>query len=395
MHALKLEASEMQAPSRAADSVSNGRRVHYLCFQVTREGQASHAHVHGILRGLERRGWQTALLQPDDPGGRETSLWRKAFSSLGVQWRLWTADPPPDILYYRMHPAALLSVLWARLRGIPTVGEVNGTFADVELIYPFLLPLMPLIYCVSLGCLRLSSALITVTGSLAEWLRRKCGRTPVYVVSNGADTELFRPNCLGKRPLDNPYVVFVGAMSPWQGVDTLLAAVERPEWPEEVKLLFVGSGMERRAVERAAKKGTRVLYWGQMPHRSIPRIIAGSLAGLSTQNRMRGRNARYGFSAIKVYEAMACGVPVIVTDFPGQGDLVREARAGLVVQPEDAAGIALAVSFLYSSPDAVNEMGACGRKAVEQFHTWQHRADQTEIILLEALRKHAGTKDGN
>jgi glycosyltransferase involved in cell wall biosynthesis len=291
-----------------------------------------------------------------------------------------------------MHPAALPSVVWARLRGIPKIGEVNGTIADLRLVYPRLLPIAPVIYQVCLACLRLSSSLITVTKPLAEWLRTKAGRVPVHVVPNGANTDLFRPDASPGANRAHPYVVFVGAMSPWQGIDTLLAAVDRPEWPEQVRLVFVGDGMARPAVQRAAERNARVVYYGQLPHRSISGILAASLAGLSTQNGKRGDAARYGFSAMKVFETMACGTPVIVTDFPGQGEVVREAGAGIVIQPEDAAGVASAVSFLYANPGVAAKMGARGREAAERFHTWQHRADQTDRIILELIDAESGTR---
>jgi glycosyltransferase involved in cell wall biosynthesis len=389
MSAHNVPFANLETPAQGADHhverVGEARRLYYLCFQVTREGQASHAHVNEILRGLERQGWRTALFEPNHAGGRKTPLWRKVLSSFGPQWRLWKTKPAPDILYYRSHPAAILSIIWARLHGIPVVGEVNGTFADLTLVYPRLWPLAPLVYGVAWACFRLTSALITVTGPLGAWLQSKAGRTPVYVVANAANAELFRPDAQRDCPLADPYIVFVGAMSPWQGIDTLLEAVERPEWPDRVKLLFVGDGVERPAVECAAGRNARVLYWGHKPHRSIPGIVAASLAAVSTQNRKRGNCAQYGFSAMKVYEAMACGAPLIVTDFPGQGDVVREANAGFVVAPEDAEGIAKAVASLYSNPQAAREMGQSGRRTVEQFHTWQHRADRLQRILLGIL----------
>lgn len=40
------------------------RRMAYLCLQATREGQASYAHVHEIIKGLEHRGWEVQLFEP-------------------------------------------------------------------------------------------------------------------------------------------------------------------------------------------------------------------------------------------------------------------------------------------------------------------------------------------
>jgi glycosyltransferase involved in cell wall biosynthesis len=361
------------------------RRLYYLCFQVTREGQASHAHVNEILGGLQDRGWQVALFQPKR-GGSKTSLLRKLGDSLAPQAKLWKTRPRPHILYCRLHPAALPSLIWARLHGIPVISEVNGTSSDLRLVYPHLFLLGPLVTAASTICLALASRAITVTAALAGWLQQRTPWTRVEVVPNAANERLFRPDAIAPRPVDEPYVVFVGAMSPWQGIDTLIEAASLPAWPDAVKLVFVGDGVERQRVEDAAVANPRIVYVGRKPYADIPGILAQSLAGLSTQNRRRGRSSAYGFSAMKVYETMSCGRPAIVTDFPGQGDLVRGENAGIVLEPEDAAGVARAVAFLHANPDAASQMGHNGRAAVEQRHTWAHRAATTEVILRSALQ---------
>lgn len=359
--------------------------IHYLCFQVTEEGQASHAHVNEILNGLRNRGWKTELFQPRHSGGKKTPIWKKLLSSFEPQWNLWNSPQKPDVIYYRAHPAALPTVLWAKIKGIPVIGEVNGTLSDVSLIYPWLKPLLSIIYLASVSCFRLSTTLITVTDGLADWLRNIVRKVPVYTVPNGANATYFHPEVERGLHFDDPYILFFGAMSPWQGIDTLIDAVNSPVWPHQVKLIFVGDGFERQRVVEAARNNNKIIYLGTKPHHQIPGIIAGSIAGVSTQNNKRGKTAKYGFSALKVYETMACGVPVIVTDFPGQGDVIRAAKAGIVVSPEDDQAIAEAVLYLYNNPDVAMSFGNNGRVAVENGHTWQHRADQTELILLKSI----------
>jgi glycosyltransferase involved in cell wall biosynthesis len=213
------------------------------------------------------------------------------------------------------------------------------------------------------------------------------------VVPNAANPDVFRPEPASSEIPLTRYVVFVGALSPWQGIDTLLEAVADEEWPSDTKLVFVGDGVERPNVEAAAAKNRKVLYLGRRPQKSIPGIISGSIAGLSTQNRKRGASSEYGFSAIKVFEIMACGRPAIVTDFPGQGDVVRNANAGIVTAPESPKAIAKAVATLRSHPEVADRLGRNGREAIEQEHTWQHRANTTSSILNSVLsrrdRKHA------
>ncbi len=40
-------------------------KLSYVCLQTTREGQASHAHVNEIIKGLQARNWDVALFEPE------------------------------------------------------------------------------------------------------------------------------------------------------------------------------------------------------------------------------------------------------------------------------------------------------------------------------------------
>lgn len=359
--------------------------LYYLCFQATKEGQASHAHVHEIIGGLEHRGWKVSLFEPDYGSvPQPLSLWRRVAQYLPTQLRLWRASPRPKVLYVRAHPAALPSLIWAKLHGIAVFEEVNGTFDDLRLMYPLLLPLFPLIYVASLVSLSLADGLITVTNELRDWLQTKTKGKIISVVPNGANTELFCPGQATREMGPDPYAVFVGAMSPWQGIETMLAAIRLPQWPAPVRLVLVGTGVEQGIVEAAAALDPRILYLGHRDYQQIPAIVRGAVAGLSVQNTRR-KSRKYGFSALKVFETLACGVPVIVTDFPGQREMIAGIASGIVIPPDDPIALASAVRKLNGDPEAARDMGRRGREAMVRDHSWQNRADATGNMICHVL----------
>lgn len=179
------------------------------------------------------------------------------------------------------------------------------------------------------------------------------------------------------------YVVFVGSLSVWQGVETMLRALEDPAWPQDVDLWVVGDGVERAKVE-AASGCARLLYLGSRPYAEVPEIIATSLAGISPQTSPMGRS-NTGLFPLKVFETMASGVPVVVSDYPGQADLVRDTQCGVVIPPGDPAALARAVRFLRDHPELRRSMGARGRRAVEELHSWDRRAEATADLLHSIL----------
>jgi glycosyltransferase involved in cell wall biosynthesis len=362
------------------------RTIHYLCLQATREGQASHAHVHEVIRGLRRRGWEVVLFEPTYAANqRPVSIARKIWEFITLQLKVWRTRPRPDLFYMRDHIGLLPSYIWARLRGIPVISEINGSFADYCLAYPSLRIIRPFIAAAGRLCFRLSDAVIAVTPHLCEWVQSETGSKPTFLVPNGANTDLFRPDAECKHELPDQYVTFVGAFAAWQGISIMLQAVKDPEWPADVKLVLTGGGREQPAVEKAAGENERVIYLGTQPYREVPGIITGAIAGISAKSNPGGWTDNYGLYPLKVFETLACGVPAIVTDFPGQRELITDHNCGLVIPQNDPSSLARAVSYLRQHSDERAEMGRRGRQIVEKQYSWQHAADTTGGVINQVL----------
>lgn len=364
----------------------------YLCLQATREGQASYAHVREIIKGLKRRGWDVELFEPSYVKSQKAiGPFKRLMEFLRVQLLLWrrARNKRIDALYIRWHFASYPTALLARWCDIPVVQEVNGPYEDLFIAWPWTRRLKWLFTFLMRSQLKMTDAIITVTPHLAEWAKKEAGHNRVHIVPNGANTELFCPGAKIDPSLPvfkYPYVIFFGALAPWQGIETMLKALDDGAWPEDVRLVIAGDGAERSQVEVVATRTERLVYLGQQPYSLLPGLIANALAGLSPQNN-RGQRSATGLLPLKLFETLACGVPVIVTDFPGMADLVREYSCGLVIPPDDPKALAEAVRYLYEHPKIRAEMGRRGRESVEKKHSWDSRADDTHCILLQLSSK--------
>ena len=355
----------------------------YLTLQATREGQAAHAHVHEIVAGLRLRKWEVILFEPAY-GMKTPSVLRRLIAFVSVQLRMIRSLRGVDIAYVRWHFACLPAVLALKALRIPVVLEVNGPYEDLFVAWPQARRVAPMIRWMLRTQLRLAAAVVVVTERLEKWIGEEGGNAPIHVIPNGANTILFSPEAVSSRALPERYVVFFGALAPWQGIDTLLEAVERPEWPPDVHLVIAGDGAKLSLVKQVADRNSRVVYLGLIPYKEMPGVVARSIAGLSPQNNISNRSDK-GLSPLKVFETLACSVPIIVTDFPGQADLVRSGKCGLVISPDDAAALARAVRYLHDAPQEAREMGARGRELVVREHSWDHRAEATAAVLKRVI----------
>jgi glycosyltransferase involved in cell wall biosynthesis len=156
-------------------------------------------------------------------------------------------------------------------------------------------------------------------------------------------------------------ISFVGMIEPWKGVHHLLTAYARLALPDAELFLWGGSG---------SRAMTRLLGEYQARH---PGIHAGPVA-----MREVGYGAVYGTSSVLVHpslsdgfayavvEAMASGLPVIVTDRTGAADLVVEGENGFVVPAGDVDALVDRLRHLAAHPELLPEMGRRARDAVRR-----------------------------
>lgn len=362
-------------------------KIDYLCLQATRQGQASHAHVHEIIRGLEKRGWEVTLFEPNyAQNSLPPSIMRKFCQYILVQLRLWCRSTPGRLLYVRYHPAALVTALWAKIRGIPVVQEVNGPYDELALFLPWGRTFRRSLEWTMRLPLVLASSVIVVTPGLRQWVLAKSLNSDVCVIPNAANTDLFHPGARLHFEVPKPFVVFYGALAAWQGIDTIIAALREPDWPSNLNLVIAGDGVERPKVEHAGRNDKRVVYLGSIPYSEVPGLIGSSIASLIPKNNAGGHLA-VGLSPLKLYESLACGTPVIVTDISGPRDIVRKHGCGLVVPLEDPGALAKAVAWMRDNPEQREVMGNRGRRVILAKHTWDCRAALTSEVLAQVSIK--------
>ncbi|MDD4359611.1 MAG: glycosyltransferase, partial [Syntrophaceticus sp.] len=84
----------------------------------------------------------------------------------------------------------------------------------------------------------------------------------------------------------------------------------------------------------------------------------------------------------KMFEYMAMGLPVIVSDFPLYRSIVEKEQCGLCVNPESTEEIAQAVKWLLDNPGEAEAMGKRGQDVTLKKYNW----DQEQSKLLDFYR---------
>ncbi len=195
----------------------------------------------------------------------------------------------------------------------------------------------------------------------------------IRVHRTGVDQDRFQPTAdraaaKARWDVAGPLVVATGALIPRKGHDIVIRAVAALPG---VALLIAGHGPEQAALERLiAELGAadRVRLLGSVPHADLPALLAAAdVFALASSSE--------GLANAWV-EALASGVPVVITDAGGARELVTGPDAGRVVAREPDA-FAAAIRELLDAPVAASAV----RRFAEPY-TW----DANTAALYAHLR---------
>ncbi|MEI7814746.1 MAG: glycosyltransferase family 4 protein [Coriobacteriia bacterium] len=358
-------------------------RIAYLSLQAVADGQDTWAAVTEVIKGWEALGWTVDRYFPEYPeSGAPGGLGRLA-EMRRVQWRLAARVRDYDAIYIRAHQMALPAARRAARAGVPVVQECNGPYEDLFIAYPQLKIGRRILDAMQRWQYRHASAIVSVAEGLTTWLRQESGQDRVVTIGNGANVEVFAPDVPKRAGLPERYAVFFGMFPPWQGIGTLLQAVREPKWPDELPIVFVGDGAMRHEVERAAHEfPERVIYLGRLPYSEVAGVAAHAIVSYVP---MVAADRETMFSPLKLYESMACGVPVIATDVVGISEVVNEAKCGILVEAGDACAIAVATRSLMLDEELARYMGERGRRIVVERYSWRARAEQKMAVVADVI----------
>jgi glycosyltransferase involved in cell wall biosynthesis len=175
------------------------------------------------------------------------------------------------------------------------------------------------------------------------------------------------------------YFLFVGSLEPRKNVAVLLDAWEllRHEQPEAaLPLLLAGPpGWKNRELQARirALEPQGVRHLGRLERGELARLVASATALVYP--------SLYEGFGLPVAEAMACSVPVVVSDRSSLPEIAGD--AGLVADADDPAALAAAMALLVSEPERAAELGRLGRERSREF-SWERAAIGLTEVFQEA-----------
>lgn len=340
--------------------------------------------------------WQ---LRTVDPSFIERMAYYLTFAVHALLWLLWNrrefdvvvTTSPPIFTGFAALPVHLLgSITW--------VVDVRDLWIDVSADLGFIdddgLPARLSRRYRELELRRADLLTVTSPGTTDQLCEQYDFETPVSLVPNGVDTRRFTPaggdasdrenreNRENREDRDGSErhhaaveadgsgpsaarasvdLIYTGNLGYAQDLETCIRALAHTE--RDVSLRIVGDGDRRDALEQLAVDedvAGQVEFTGLIDREAVPELLADARIGLAP---LEDRESLSYAVPTKLYEYMACGLPVLAT---GRGQIERhvdDAGAG-VVADDDPEAVAAAIDELLADEGVCRQYGRRGREFV-------------------------------
>lgn len=156
----------------------------------------------------------------------------------------------------------------------------------------------------------------------------------------------------GSREQPGHYALYVGRLSEEKGIHTLLAA-----WRlvSNIPLKIAGDGPLMGEVREVAAQSDSIELLGWISRQELFRLLKSS-------SFLVFPSIWYEGLPLTIIEALACGVPIVVSEIGAMAEIVEDRKTGLHARPSDPCDLAAKVQWAWDNPDSLRKMGKQARR---------------------------------
>lgn len=222
-------------------------------------------------------------------------------------------------------------------------------------------------------CGKLFDAIVTATPAIAE----KFPAAKTVVVQNFPERTIAEQGTSPTGGARRYAFAYAGGLNVVQGVREIMTVAAL--LPEDARGVVAGwfdsDGVEPEV--KASPGWRKIDYLGVVGHAKVIKSMRSASCGLVIDHPISNYLDSY---STKMFEYMACGIPVVCSDFPLWTRIVSSEDCGVAVDPLDPPAAADAVAHLWKDPEEARRLGENGRRAILERFNWE-----VEFAKLDAL----------
>jgi glycosyltransferase involved in cell wall biosynthesis len=184
---------------------------------------------------------------------------------------------------------------------------------------------------------------------------------------------------------DGPMIISLRSLQPVYDLETLLWAIPHvlKEFPKAI-FMIAGEGSQKDYLKELASNldiFDNVRFIGSIPNHQLPEFMNAADIYVSTSLSDAGLSA-------STAEAMACALPVVVTD-SGENKLwVKEGEGGFVVPVKDPVALSEKIVYLLENPHKFSQYGSFNRRVIQERNNYYVEMAKVEKLYQEVVKGH-------
>jgi glycosyltransferase involved in cell wall biosynthesis len=234
--------------------------------------------------------------------------------------------------------------------------------------------------------------LITCDAEHMKETMMKLGVNPekIKIIYFGVDTKKFCPGpkdkeLIKKLGIENcPVVISLRNLEPIYDVETLIRAIPFVlKGIPSVKFIIAGKGSEEEKLKNLAKElriSESVRFVGFIPNDELPKYLRTVDVYVSTSLSDAGISA-------STAEAMACGLPVIITKTGENEKWVKDGEGGYLIPIKNPEILAKKIIYLIKNEKLTKEFGKVNRTTIEEKNNYYKEMEKMEKLYEEIAKK--------
>lgn len=288
----------------------------------------------------------------------------------------WAREEQVDIIHGHGFKSDLLGLLTAKMSGCRIMTTPHGWSMENDLKLQMYEKLDRLSF-------RFMDMVCPLSPDLLDGLKRAVDKSKLRLIFNGVDIDEIQEAVSVQRKYSDYFTIgYIGQLIERKDMPTLISAVHfLAKERKNIKFIVLGDGAKRLELQAECERlgiAELVDFLGFRPD---------AASWLKTFDLFVLPSRLEGIPRC-IMEALAATIPVVVTDIPGNRDLVLHKETGLLYPVGDSQQLAECISFMMDHPAEAKEMAKCGNRKVEDEYSNRKMAREYTEVYQELVASH-------
>jgi glycosyltransferase involved in cell wall biosynthesis len=299
------------------------------------------------------------------------------------------SQPYLKIAHFR-DPWSGFPILKSKNSECKTVYEVNA-FYSIELVHLYASihqDTLKKIYEIEQYCLENADAIIVVSELLKQnVLNRGIPENKIHCIPNGYDIGLAEK--AQKCKINDFYILYFGAIQPWQGLDILLRALPYIQNAQlRLKIIISQRKKNLKFYYKLADKlgiSDKIDWYYEMEQEELFSYIQNACAVIVPLIDC-ARNSEQGCCPLKIIESMGNGALVIASDLPSTRELIKNQETGILCRSNRPIELARSIDWALENPQKIMKIKKNAENFVKNNYTWDMQLSKLISVYQDILK---------